>query len=104
MTRWVVRTGDDLYVRSVNGRSGHGFRGAQERHEGRIHASGVQRDVTFLEAERDLSNDIDETYRAKYPPYAGPVTSKAAGSGLRWSMASTSHHPAAGKCRNRQSR
>jgi hypothetical protein len=29
VTIWVVRVGDDLYVRSVNGRSATWFRGAQ---------------------------------------------------------------------------
>ena len=33
---WVVRLGDDLYVRSVNGRTSGWFRGVQTRHEGHI--------------------------------------------------------------------
>ena len=32
VTMWVVRDGDDLYVRSVNGRGSFWFRGAHERH------------------------------------------------------------------------
>ena len=36
VTIWVVRHGDDLYVRSVNGPTGTWFRGAQVRHEGHI--------------------------------------------------------------------
>jgi hypothetical protein len=40
VTIWVVRYGDDLYVRSVNGRTGAWFRGAQVRHEGHIQAGG----------------------------------------------------------------
>ena len=35
---WVVRVGDGLYVRSVNGRSSGWFRGIQAGHEGRIWA------------------------------------------------------------------
>lgn len=35
VTIWVVHHGDDLYVRSVNGRAAAWFRAAQERHEGR---------------------------------------------------------------------
>ena len=46
---WVVRVGDDLYVRSMNGRTAAWFRGVQERHEGHIRAGGVDRDVTFVE-------------------------------------------------------
>jgi hypothetical protein len=46
---WVVRLGDDLYVRSVNGRGSGWFRGVQTRHEGQIRAGGVVKDVTFVE-------------------------------------------------------
>jgi hypothetical protein len=73
VTVWVVRHGDDLYVRSVRGRSGHWFRGTQERHEGRIRAGGVQHDVAFVDAAQDINDDIDAAYRAKYRRYAGSV-------------------------------
>ena len=33
-TIWVVRVGDDLYVRSYKGRTSAWFRGTQVRHEG----------------------------------------------------------------------
>ncbi len=36
VTIWVVPHGDDLYVRSVNGRGAAWFRGTQARHQGRI--------------------------------------------------------------------
>jgi hypothetical protein len=42
-TIWVVRLGDDLYVRSVNGRTSGWFRGTQVRHEGRIRAGASRR-------------------------------------------------------------
>ena len=42
VTIWVVRLGDDLYVRSVNGRTSAWFRGTQVRHEGHIQAGGVE--------------------------------------------------------------
>jgi len=45
---WVVRDGDELYVRSANGRDSAWFRGVQVRHEGRIWAGGVEKDVTFV--------------------------------------------------------
>ena len=37
---WVVRIGDNVYVRSVNGQTSAWFRGAQVRHQGRIRAGG----------------------------------------------------------------
>jgi len=73
VTVWVVRHGGDLYIRSVRGRSGDWFRGAQERHEGRISASGVEKDVTFEDANHDLDDEIDAAYRTKYNRYAGRI-------------------------------
>ena len=46
---WVVRLGDDFYVRSVNGRTSAWFRGVQTQHEGHIQAGGVEKAVTFVE-------------------------------------------------------
>jgi hypothetical protein len=45
VTIWVVRHGDDLYVRSVYGRTSTWFRRVQDRHEGHIRAGGVDKDV-----------------------------------------------------------
>jgi hypothetical protein len=73
VTVWAVRHGDDLYVRSVRGRSGHWFLGIQERHEGRIRAGGVQQDVTFIDADHDIDDEVDAAYRAKYRRYAGSI-------------------------------
>ena len=76
VTIWVVRHGDDLYVRSVNGRTAAWFRGAQARHEGRIWAGGVQKDVTFVEeADPTLNDQIDAAYRTKYRRYAANIIS-----------------------------
>jgi hypothetical protein len=72
VTTWVVRHDDDLYVRSVRGRSSHWFRGTQERHKGRIRTGGVQQDVTFVE-DHDIDDDVDAAYRAKYRRYAGSI-------------------------------
>jgi hypothetical protein len=52
VTIWVVRNGDDLYIRSVKGRASAWFRGTQVRLEGRIHAGGVDKDVSFLDADQ----------------------------------------------------
>jgi hypothetical protein len=73
VTVWVVRHGDDLYVRSVRGRSGHWFRGTQERHEGRLRAGGVQHDVTFVDADHDIDDVVDAAYRTKYRRYTGSI-------------------------------
>ena len=73
VTIWVVREGDSLYVRSVKGPTGAWFRGTQERHEGRIRAGGVEKDVTFVTADHDIDDAVDASYRAKYRRYAGSI-------------------------------
>jgi len=73
VTTWVIRHGDDLYVRSVRGGSGHWFRGAQEKHEGRIRAGRVQKDVTFVDADEAIGDKIDDAYRKKYRRYTGSI-------------------------------
>ena len=70
VTIWVVRHGDDLYVRSYRGRGGSWFRGTQVRHEGRIRAGGVEKDVTFVEeTDPGMHDQIDAAYRTKYRRY-----------------------------------
>src|SRR5437763_12630454 len=67
VTIWVVRVGDELYVRSWRGRGGAWFRGTQVRHAGRIWAGGVEQDVTFVEeADSGINDQIDAAYQAKY--------------------------------------
>jgi hypothetical protein len=73
VTVWAARHGNDPYVRSVGGRNGHWFRGVQETHEGRIRAGGVQQDVTFVDADYDIEEEVDAAYRAKYRRYAGRI-------------------------------
>jgi len=70
-TIWVVRVGDDLYVRSAYGPTSAWFRGVQVRHEGRIRAGGVEKDVSFGDAgaEPNLNDQIDTAYRTKYRRY-----------------------------------
>jgi hypothetical protein len=71
---WVVRYCDDLYVHSVNGRTGAWFRGTQVHHEGHIRAGGVEKDVTFVEeADPGINGQLDAAYRAKYRRYASYV-------------------------------
>jgi hypothetical protein len=74
---WVVRLGEELYVRCVNGRKGAWFCGALTQHAGRIWAGGVEKDVTFIEEENpDVNAKIDEAYLTKYkryPQYVAPM-------------------------------
>jgi hypothetical protein len=65
VTMWVVRDGDDLYVRSVNGRESSWFRAAQTRHEAHIRAGGVDKDVDLVETD-EAGDDVDAAYTTKY--------------------------------------
>ena len=84
VTIWVVRLGDDLYVRSVYGRDSAWFRGVQVRHEGHIWAGGVDKDVTFVEeAGANINSQIDAAYATKYRRYAASIISHINGSEAR---------------------
>ena len=83
VTIWVVRLGDDLYIRSVNGRTGAWFRGTQVRHEGRIGAGGVEKDVTFVDADDGINDQIDDAYRSKYRRYAPSIVGSVLTPGAR---------------------
>jgi hypothetical protein len=63
---WVVRVGDDIYVRSAYGPNVGCLRGAKVRNEGRIIAGGVEKDVTFEDADAAMNDQIDDVYRTKY--------------------------------------
>ena len=83
VTIWVVRVRDGLYVRSAYGRRSTWFRGVQERHEGRISAGGVDKDVRFVDAGDAVNNAVDDAYRAKYggrypASYVDPMVAPAA--------------------------
>jgi hypothetical protein len=72
VTIWVVRHGDDLYVRSVNGRTASWFRGAEDRHEAHIQAGVVDKDVFLVETD-DINDEVDAAYRTKYQRYAASI-------------------------------
>jgi hypothetical protein len=80
VTIWVIRAGEDLYVRSWRGRSGAWYRGVRERHQGHIRAGGVDKDVNFVTVDdEELNERIDAAYRSKYgrhgSSYVEPMTS-----------------------------
>lgn len=74
---WMVRLGDDVYTRSVNGPEAAWFRGVHVRHEGRISVGGMDKDVSFIDVDADdpVNDALDAAYRSKYRRYSGPVAS-----------------------------
>ena len=74
VTIWVVRVGENFYVRSVNGQAGAWYRGTQTCHAGHIQAGGVDKDVTFVEeADPEINNQVDASYRSKYRRYSANI-------------------------------
>ena len=63
---WVVRAGDDLYVRAAYG-ANKGWHGvARTSHQARISAGGVAKDVIVEDADPSTLDDVDAAYREKY--------------------------------------
>lgn len=78
---WVVRLGDDLYVRSYRGSEGSWYQAAQAHGEAHIRAGGVEKDVAITDADPALNDRIDEAYRTKYgryPQYVAPMVAPSA--------------------------
>lgn len=79
VTIWVVRAGPDLYVRSAYGATNPWFVRAKATGVGRIEAGGVERDVTFAEANPDAQAAIDQAYHAKYDRYGRAIVGSVVG-------------------------
>lgn len=79
---WMVRVDGHVYVRAYKGRTSPWFRGAQTRHQGRIRAGGVEKDVAFMEeSDPEVNRRVDTAYLAKYaryPQYVAPMVEPAA--------------------------
>jgi hypothetical protein len=77
---WVVRDGDDLYVRSYRGTEGSWYRTARTNGAGHIHSGGIDRDVGLL-PQRDpaVNQRIDAACRGKYHRYGGSYVNPLVG-------------------------
>ncbi len=80
VTIWVVRVGDDLYVRSAYGADNPWFVRAKASRAGRIRASGIERDVTFEDAPPGGHAAIDAAYHAKYDRHGPRIVGTVVGS------------------------
>ncbi len=79
VTIWVVRAGDDLFVRSAYGAGNPWFRRATAAGNGRIRAGGIERDVTFAQAGPDIHDRLDAAYHAKYDRYGPAIVGSVVG-------------------------
>jgi hypothetical protein len=79
VTMWVVRAGNDVYVRSAYGPDNPWYRRAKASGSGRIRAGGVERDVTFADAADDAHPAVDTAYHAKYDRYGPAIVGSVVG-------------------------
>ena len=79
VTMWVVRAGNDVYVRSAYGPDNPWYRRAKASGTGRIRAGGVECDVTFGDAAPDVHPAIDAAYHAKYDRYGPAIVGSVVG-------------------------
>ena len=76
---WVVRVGDDVYVRAAYG-SGSGWYGvARTSRQAHIAAGGVERDVGVEDAEGPVIDQVDRAYRSKYGGRYASIVDKLVG-------------------------
>ncbi len=73
VTIWVAELGGELYIRAIGGRDSAWFQGTQTRHEGRIRAGGVEREVEFADPQEEVADALDAVYRRKYGRYSDNV-------------------------------
>ena len=72
-TIWVVRDGDDLYVRSVYGPAPPGFGAPGCATKATSGPAASTKDVTFEDVGDDVNGQVDAAYRSKYGRYAAYI-------------------------------
>ena len=73
ITIWIVRLGDELYVRSAYGSENGWYRRARAAGVGRILVRGRERDVTFEDADPAVAEPLHAAYHAKYDRYGDRI-------------------------------
>jgi hypothetical protein len=83
---WVVRVGDELFVRSYHGPDGSWFRQVTAHPYARVTAAGREIAVRLVPAEAPSSAEVDDAYVAKYGrsgPARAMITPAVAATTLR---------------------
>jgi len=83
---WVVCAGEQVYVRSWHRRDTGWFGQAVRTHRARIRVPGLEADVTVADlgdTSPQVTDAVDEAYRAKYGAAESMVTPTAAKTTLR---------------------
>jgi hypothetical protein len=79
---WVVRVGDELYIRSYKGTAGRWYRHLMATGVARMSARGVEADASFTAADENVNSAVDAVYRSKYARFpesiVGPMVAPTA--------------------------
>lgn len=94
VTIWIVRLGDDLFVRSAYGSRSGWFRGALASHRARIIARDLAKEVLFEVADPKLNDEIDAAYRSKYRHHPATYVNMMVSAGARSTTTRLTPHPA----------
>jgi hypothetical protein len=78
-TIWVVRVGNDLYIRSHGGPAARWYRRAVRGRRGTIRTSTLEQSVRFDNAEADVQPQIDAAYQTKYAAHGSSYLKRMAG-------------------------
>jgi hypothetical protein len=81
VTIWVVRVGEEIFIRSAYGPENGWFRRALASGVGRIRAGGVEHDVTFEQVGEEAREAVDAAYHAKYDRHGPRIVSTVVGQG-----------------------
>ena len=93
VTMWVVRVGDDLYVRSAGGPDRPWYRHALASGTGRVRAGGIEADVTFGHAADEAQDAIDDVDHAKYDHYGPRIVGSVVGPAAHAVTVQLIHNP-----------
>lgn len=78
-TIWVVRVGNDLYIRSYSGPTASWYRRALRGRRGTIRARTLEQRVRFDDAEADVQPQIDAAYQTKYAAHGSSYVKRMNG-------------------------
>ena len=81
VTMWVVRVGDEIYVRSAGGSGRPWFQRATSSGTGHIRAGGIEAEVAFDKAPVGADIEIDASYHEKYDRYGATIVGHVTGPG-----------------------
>ncbi|WP_425956811.1 DUF2255 family protein [Xylanimonas sp. McL0601] len=94
VTIWVVRVGDEIFLRSAYGPENGWFRRALASGRGRVRAGGVEKDVTFEQVGAEVRDAVDAAYHEKYDSHGRRIVAMVVGEGQE--LTTVRIHPSQG--------